>query len=283
MRTICLLSFVLLLGGPVAAQETPGGTQNAPTSSDKPYTLVSTGFDMLFVSDPGHVFGITFPYTTTAAAGTRVFAGNLQGNYRPQVPIFDCLMLNTVYRRWGFYLGVGINRQLNNDYAANIRSGSDYAFPMRGVTLKLGLDMVYFISRGESLGSIDNYGNTIQALGHTSGPQFTVSEDDGDGNTYDQTFDTYRLEVDYNRSSLDIGPRIALSSKPIGGRVVISLETGWLLPVLQTSRLRLVQVSDDNDHTTNPLASVKLAQNGAVGGVYVGITIGVSIAQLLRS
>ncbi len=280
MRIIALLSLVLLCGRAVA-QNAPDAQDAAP-SSDKPYTLVSVGFDMLFVNDPGHVFGITFPYTTTAAAGTRVFAGNLQGSYRPQVPIVDCLLLNTIYRRWGFYLGAGINRQLNNDYAANIRSGSDYAFPVRWVTLKVGLDMVYFTSRGESLGSIDNYGNTVQALGHTSGPQFTVPEDDGNGNTYDETYDTYRLEVDYNRSSLDIGPRIAFSSKPLFGRAVVSLETGWLWPVLQTSRLRLVQVSDDNGHTTNPLASVKLAQNGAVGGVYAGITIGVSLAQRLH-
>jgi hypothetical protein len=272
MKKICIPLIGLLLSGTAAAQ-----THDWSAS-------VTAGFNYLFVQNPSHVLGTSFPYTTTAATGTQHFNGSLQGGYHTEVPMFDLPGLDIAYRRLDFTLGVGLNKDLNNDYAWYVYSGASYAFPFRWATLKPGVRLVYFGARREKMGSIDNRGQTLSMFGINSGDQFTetYTNDDGNGTSYsyDQTYNTDHLDVDYSTHSLDLGPQIQLDLKPIG-RVTFGLQAGWLIPVYQQSALRFVQVSnDDNAVTTNSLKSVTLPNNGSLGGAYAGVHASVFIGHL---
>jgi hypothetical protein len=268
MKTISYTFLALLYAGTTTAQVTRGDT-----SQVRLYVL--SGFNMMFVQDPGHVFDISFPYTTTAATGTQTFHGSLKGGYRPQVPMFDGILLDAVYKRSGFYLGWGLNRQLGNDYASYVKAGYDYALPFHGILVKPGADLVYFTRREERMGAIDNQNQTISALGIQSGEFYTVSQTDGAYVTYDETFTTDHLDIDYSRASVDLGPRITLSTRPLWGKVIFSAQTGWLVPVVQTSRLRFEQATGSTHEPTHLAGHVALPNNGSVGGPYVGVTAGI--------
>ncbi|TDW97378.1 hypothetical protein [Dinghuibacter silviterrae] len=276
MKTLCFFLAALLSASAAAAQ-------NSWADGDHPSLFVLGGFNEMFVQDPGHIFNISFPYTTTAVSGTQTFSGSLKGSYRPEVPMFDVLLLDVVYKRSGYYLGYGLNRQLGNDYAGYVKFGYDYAFPFHGLMLKPGLDLVFFTKREERMGSIDNVNQTVSALGIQSGDYYTVTIDDGEYATYDETYSTDHLDIDYSRSSLDLGPRLTLSTRPFWGKAVLSLQAGWLLPLVQTSRLRFEQVSAHASDPTHLAGHVTLPQNGSVGGPYVGITAGVRVGRVTRS
>ena len=235
---------------------------------------LTTGFNYLFVKNPSHVLSTSFPYTTTAATGTQIFNGSLQGGYHSEVPMIDLPGLDIAYRRLDFTLGVGLNQDLNKDYAWYVHSSASYAFPFRWVTLKPGLSVVYFGARSEKMGSIDNRGQTLNMFGFNSGDQFTVTQTYHDGNgtsySYDQNYNTDHLDVDYSTRSLDLGPQLSVAFPSIG-RVTLGLQGGWLFPVYQQSALRFVQVSNDNGVTTNPLKSVILPDNGSLGGAFAGV------------
>lgn len=243
----------------------------------------TTGFNYLFVQNPSRVLATNFPYTTTAASGTQHFNGSIQGGYHSQVPMIDLPGLDIAYRRLDFTLGVGLNQDLNNDYALYVRTGASYAFPFRWVTLKPGINLTYFGARREKMGSIDNRGQTVSMFGINSGDYFTetYTYDDGDGTTYSyyQDYNTDHLDVDYSTHSLDLGPQLDVAF-PAVGRVTLSLQAGWLLPVYQQSALRFVQVSnDDNSVTTNNLKSVNLPDNGSFGGPFAGVHLAVFLGH----
>lgn len=270
MKKICIPLLCLLSTGAVNAQ-----------TSDWSASLTA-GVNYLFVQNPSRVLSTNFPYTTTASPGTQHFNGSLQGGYHSQVPMIDLPGLDIAYRRLDFTLGVGLNQDLNNDYAWYVHTGASYAFPFRWVTLKPGINLTYFAARREKMGSIDNRGQTISMFGINSGDYFTetYTYDDGDGNSYsyDQDYNTDHLDVDYSTHSLDLGPQLDVVFPSIG-RFALGAQAGWLFPVYQQSALRFVQVSNDDGVITNNLKSVTLPDNGSFGGPFAGVHLNIFLGH----
>jgi hypothetical protein len=266
MKTLC---FLLLTGCSTLVAKAQW--------QDSVYGILSQGFDMMFVHNPGRVFDVTFPYTTSTQSGTQTFHGSIAGTFRPQVPMFDLFDLGCGYGQSTVYFAAGVYRTLNNDYAAFVRGGYDYTFTYRWFSIRPGLDLVGLMANNESMGAIDNQNRTVDLFNHESGPTFEVTSTDDNGVSYTNDYDTYHLNIEYRRSSLDISPKIAFNSKTVGRRVFFSLEAGWLLPLYQNSRLRINQVAGDG--TPNTLCEVPLHTNGSVGGVYVGAHVSVIVGR----
>jgi hypothetical protein len=112
-------------------------------------------------------------------------------------------------------------------------------------------------------------------LGYTAFEQYTVSVDDGDGSSYDETYDANHLDVNYRRFTLLGNPKIVLSTQPFG-RVFVGIELGWLVQLYQRCDLQLEQTTTSNP-ATYTVGKVQLDTNGYLGGAFAAITVGVRL------
>jgi hypothetical protein len=97
--------------------------------------------------------------------------------------------------------------------------------------------------------------------------------DDGDGGTYDATYNANHLDINYRRFSFLANPKVVLAPR-VRGRIVFGLELGWMIQVSQRCNLQLEQTSTTS-HQTNTVGKVTVENNGALNGPYAAMTVGV--------
>jgi len=105
--------------------------------------------------------------------------------------------------------------------------------------------------------------------------QYTVSQDDGNGGSYDETYDANHLDINYRRFTLLGNPKIVLST-PSLGRLVVSLELGWLVQIYQRCDLQLEQTNSSHA-ATHTVGKVRLDMNGSLGGAFAAVNIGLRL------
>jgi hypothetical protein len=278
MKTLFLFLIASALLHTARAQDAggePDSTRVAPAWN----IVLSVSAGNVFLNDPGGAFTTSFPYTTSSPATSQVFNGTSNGPFSSNMFVADVFNLEFSNEHNSVNMGLGLYNGISGTYSVYLKGGYSFVTPVnRFLQLKPGINLLYLFSHNEKLGSIDNYGQTVDLLGVISGPEFTVDTDtDPDGPVQNSDFETDHLDVKYSRSNLIFEPKVTLSTRPVGGRVVFGLEGGWFIQVLQSNGVQLTQVATDG--TTNSLGKIRLRNNGNVNGPYLGISIGVLLGH----
>ncbi|MBN9383314.1 MAG: hypothetical protein J0H74_21340 [Chitinophagaceae bacterium] len=266
MRTLCLSLLLLLVYRDAGAQ-----------THSNDYVILSADVGAFFAGTPGHDVATTFPYTVTpVASGVRhqeTFDGALKGKFTSPSYMAG-LSLGYFWKRNSVDAGVGLYRSDGGDHGVYLKAGYGYGVHVGGLVLRPTVDFYYLMGKNK-MGTIDNSGVDINLLGFTAFDQFTVAQDDGNGGTYDAIYNADHLDVNYRRFNLLANPKIVLSTKPLG-RLVVSLELGWLLQLHQRCDLQLEQTSKSSSETYT-VGKVRLDRNGSLGGAFAAINIGVRL------
>lgn len=241
------------------------------------YGTLSIEAGTFFAGKPGHDIGASFPYTVTSIySGTRTqynFDGTLKGKFTSPA-YFGGLNLGYVWKHNNIDAGAGLFREDGGENGVYLKGGYGYGFILGGLVLKPTLD-AYFLMSKNKMGTIENSQKEIRLLGYTAYSQYTVKVDDGEGNTYDETYDANHLDVNYRRFILLANPKVILSTRPLG-RLIAGLELGWLFQVHQRCDLQLEQ-TNTSAPATYTVGKVRLDKNGTLGGAYAAINIGVRL------
>ena len=271
MKTLCLPLLLLFMGAGVQAQYY---SRKTPLDS---YGFLSLDPGVFFASRPGHNISTSFPYTTTSyVSGTRsseTFEGSLQGRFTSPAYMLG-ISGGGAIRHTYLDVGVGLFRENGGDNGIYLKGGFGYIIPLGGLFLRPTLDFYYLMGKN-NIGTIDNTDKDINLLGHTAFSQYTVKSTDGDGNEYENTYDANHLDVNYQRHTLLANPKIAFTFKP-QGKMIFSLEAGWMLQVAQWCNLQLEQTNASVD-ATYTVGKIRLDRNGQLNGPYAGINIGIDL------
>jgi hypothetical protein len=271
MKTLCLLLILLIFFGNAGAQ------MQRTSSALENYITLSLEAGTFFASRPGHDITLNFPYTVTsfATGGTdkQTFDGSLRGKFTSPA-YMGGLNLGFVLQHSSIDVGLGLFREDGGDHGWYMKGGYGYIVPLGGLLLKPAIDLYYLIGK-DKIGTIDNNQKEISLLGYTAYDQFTVKSDDGEGSTVENTYNADHLDVNYRRFNFLANPKIVLATRP-KGRLVLSLELGWMFQLSQRCNMQLEQTSTSTQETYT-VAKIPLENNGSLNGAYAGINIGVRL------
>ena len=263
MKKLYLLLFPLLFFRDASAQTAEN------------YEMFSLDAGTFFPKRPGRDITAKFPYTVTSiATGTRdqkTFDGSLQGKFTSPAYLMG-LSFGVVRGRSHVDVGGGLLREDGGDHGFYVKGGYGYDVSLGGLVIRPSLDIYYLVEKNK-MGTIDNTQKEISILGYTAYEQYSKQLDDGDGGTYEATYDANHLDINYQRFSFLANPKVVLAPR-VTGRFVFGLELGWMLQVSQRSNLQLEQTSTSS-HQTNMVGKVSVGNNGALSGPYAAINIGV--------
>jgi archaellum component FlaF (FlaF/FlaG flagellin family) len=228
-----------------------------------------------FPKGPGRDITANFPYTVTSfATGTRdqqTFDGSLRGKFTSPAYLLG-LSFGVVRVHSYIDMGGGLLREDGGDHGFYVKGGYGYGVTLGGLVIRPTLDIYYLVEKNK-MGTIDNTEKEISLLGYTAYEQYTLRMDDGDGGTYDATYNANHLDINYRRFSFLANPKVVLAPR-VRGRIVFGLELGWMIQVSQRCNLQLEQTSTTS-HQTNTVGKVTVENNGALNGPYAAMTVGV--------
>jgi hypothetical protein len=263
MKKLCLLVFSLLF------------FMGAEAQTVEKYEMFSLDAGTFFPKRPGRDITASFPYTVTSlATGTRdqqTFDGSLRGKFTSPAYLLG-LSFGVVRVHSHIDVGGGLLREDGGDHGFYVKGGYGYSVPLGGLVIRPSLDIYYMVEKNK-LGTIDNTQKEIRLLGYTAYEQYTKQLDDGDGGTYEATYNANHLDINYRRYSFLANPKVVLAPR-VTGRFVFGLELGWMLQVSQRCNLQFEQTTTSS-HQTNTVGKVSVENNGALNGPYAAINIGV--------
>lgn len=266
MRTLLLACIPLLLC-------TEAGAQNRSNE----YGVLSLDAGTFFAHHPGHDIATSFPYTVTSLTSggstQSTFNGSLQGKFTSPAYLAG-LKFDYGWRRSVVDLGAGFFRANGGDHGVYLKAGYGYNLYLGGLAVRPAVDFYYLMGK-DKMGTLDNSQKQISLLGFMAYEQYTVSQDDGDGSSYDETYNADHLDINYRRFTLLGNPKIVVST-PSLGRLVVNLEFGWLVQLYQRCDLQLEQTNTSHDET-HTVGKVMLDMNGSLGGAFAAINIGVRL------
>jgi len=266
MRTLLLACIPLLLCTEAGAQ-----------SHSNEYGVLSLDAGTFFAHRPGHDIATSFPYTVTSFSSggstQNIFNGSLQGKFTSPAVLVG-LKFDYVWKRNLFDFGAGLFRADGGDHGVYLKAGYGYRLRLGGLAITPVVDFYYLMGK-DKMGTIDNSQKQISLLGFMAYEQYTVSQDDGNGGSYDETYDANHLDINYRRFTLLGNPKIVLSA-PSMGRLVVNVELGWLVQIYQRCDLQLEQTNTSNA-VTYTVGKVRLDMNGSLGGAFAAINIGVRL------
>jgi hypothetical protein len=256
------------------------------------YSILSTGFGYLFSDRVNGNLSESFPYhskdVNTGNTTNQIFQGSLRNPFAGHIFLIDLLNLEVVRNKHSIEGGVGMNTEMNNNYAVFFRGGYNFIFPTRFFLFRAGMDLVYLWGYDEPLGAIDNDNKIIDLLGHEAGTQFTTP-----ASRYSpaSTHAADQLDIFYRRTHLMLYPKISLTTKR-SAPFHVAVEGGWFCPILQRDTILADQISADN-RATNVVARVGINDDGAsatfnnakmnksllVEGLFVGIRVGYFVKE----
>ena len=266
MKTLLLVCVPLLLCMEAEAQ----GHSNE-------YGVLSLDAGTFFAHRPGNDIATSFPYTVTSLTSggstQSTFNGSLQGKFTSPAYLAG-LKFDYMWRRNVFDLGGGFFWADGGDHGFYLKAGYGYNLFLGGLAIRPAVDLYYLMGK-DKMGTIDNSQKQISLLGFMAYEQYTVSQDDGDGGSYNETYDANHLDINYRRFTLLGNPKIIVST-PSLGRLVVSLELGWLVQIYQRCDLQLEQTNTSHD-ATYTVGRVRLDMNGSLGGAFAAINVGVRL------
>jgi hypothetical protein len=117
----------------------------------------------------------------------------------------------------------------------------------KNLVIKPSLQFGYY-SLNKKLGTIDNVNKYIYIDSYTSGPTFTETYSDGDGNSTDETFATQTLDVDYLQRSFRLNPKIAIGNNPYKNAFYCEFFVSTYFTLSEAIGAKFVQESSGNNH-----------------------------------
>ena len=239
---------------------------------DTVFTIFYIGLGAFFPRFPGTSVSASFPYTVTSAGVTTpgTFSGNTgQGSYPKVMYMADLFGLGFFSKRQSVELGMGMNREWASDWGFTVEGRYARIVSLHGWMLDPGVNFAWLTGHEQRMGNIVNNGDTVHALGMTSGPQFSVPASKySSGGTYD----TDHLKVAYYRGNLLLAPVMTIARSRKKGPLVF-WTVGWNFDIQQSSRLRLYQENSDESKNTL-LGKINMARNGHLGGFFIGVRVG---------
>jgi hypothetical protein len=272
MKPIYLLQIMLLSSVYAGAQ-----TQAAdPSAHSTNYTVVSAGFGQFYPSDPGHDIAVTFPYTVkdidNGAVSSHSFSGALIGKFTKPSFMTDLLNVDIMQGHNDYRVAFGLSLETGGDQGYYVKGGYSFVIPLGFLLIKPSVDLFY-LNSSDKMGSIDNRRKEIDLYGFAAQDQFTWTTSDQDGGGTSTTEDADHLNVNFRRISFLAEPKLILSTKPMG-KLVLSLEAGWMYQLWQRSELQFEQEGVDTG-TFNTVGHVALEKNGLLSGFYAAVHVGI--------
>jgi hypothetical protein len=272
MRALCWLLIPLLWFQDAGAQTS---TANSFPSPER-YSILTAGFGIFYPSRAGHDFSTSFPYTlkdvNTGVETNQTFNGALHGRFTSPISMIDLLGLELVRKHHSIDLGFGLSEEGGGNHGFYVKGGYGYILSFGGLQLKPTLDFCYLFGGNNTLGKIDNKQKEVFLPGVQAGDQFDVYTSDEYSST-DETYDADHMDVNYVRSVFYGEPKLVLAPKP-RGRFAFSLEFGWMVQLMQISRLQYEQYDDGESHS-KVVGHTPLVHNGNLSGPYAAIHVGV--------
>ena len=304
MKSLITSTFFLALlaraGAQVPPLAAPGTKATRDTTRVFDYTVILTAGvgDVFYHRIPGDMT-ISFPYTVQPAGTNLIaketFTGKAKNFYSgDMIPIeffnMEFLPKNNIGIRTA--IGEVSAPAGEKDDAFYFREGVYYSIPIhlgaRRNTqwfFRPGLDgFLVITSGGGLLGTIENSNATVGLLGHSSGPQFSTTDDDGNqSGPYNTRY--LNIYMDQNRGALIPKLTLAFQSKWL---FFASVDAGWLVPVFTARALAVYQEDgngDDNNlmHVMFKHNPITIAVNNqvvgrtpSVNGLYLALNVGIS-------
>jgi hypothetical protein len=262
---LTLIAFAALLAQQTFAQDTAGHC----------LTFSISGGAFL-PRHPGGQVVESFPYTATSATtgiiSNQQFNGSLGGDFPVMAVVESMVNLEFERKQYAINAGSGLlhTRSTLDDGYLHAGYARVLRFHRSRFRLQPGIDLCVVLGSQIELGRIDNLGETLQLLGHTAGPQWTVSYTDRRGEYHSTTYTAHYLDVYYRRDALLLRPNLAFTAT--FGRLAFGLRAGWMFQLSQGCLLLLQQ--EDNSNDLNTIARIHQPRNGSLDGLYTVMTIG---------
>jgi hypothetical protein len=222
------------------------------------YTLrPGTGVSTLLTPHNDGILNISFPYRLNGSPET-FNSGDQQPYISSRIFVLPLGMEVGTWNQfidfnldWSFKGGSYQGVDLSVGYGHNFYLGghSDDIAKDR-LVIKPSINFVWREDGGGSasakLGSIDNTGNTIEALGYTAGPTYDVTTSDYDGNgdyigSSTSTNNASTLDIVYTQTQYAIRPEIALSNNQYRKTLHWELSAGYDITLSERGGIALTQ------------------------------------------
>jgi hypothetical protein len=270
MKALYWLMIVVLLSEHIVAQ-----------TDDRSYNIWSIGGGAFFRTGSTGGIETAFPYTVTSVVTgittTQTFSSGLRRSYfaRP-LGMGNLSTLTILRKRFSVDLGLGNYRSGNGENGFYFQTGYRRIFPIGPLLLGPGFDLYAFIGGKKSLGAIDNRQKEISLFGYRAPDRYPVTISSYDYTSETDTINAGQLNIDYRRSALLLEPKLTLSTRPIRGMWVISMEAGWMLPLEQSAEMEFVQADGPDGHNPNNIGGINLKPGSGFSGPYVSLNVGLA-------
>jgi hypothetical protein len=263
-------------------EDTVPYVEPAPPARNYSYVVltVASGLGTVFGRNNNGILNVYFPYSVNGSPGAVFNSGDVQpyASQRMFVLPFGMevgdkkqfLNVNFAFSVIGQWTR-GIDLSLG--YGRNYYLGGHSNEPeQKALVLKPSINLCWTADPGKNadanLGTIDNAGNTIQALGYTANPSYTVNNTtydiNGDPVTTTSTNDANTLEVTWEERAFSIVPKLTLSNNQYRKGLHWELTMGYNLPLYERGGISL------NQDGSNSVASLIGLNNPGITATYNG-------------
>ena len=242
---------------------------------------IASGVGTVFGRNNSGILNVSFPYTVNGSPGAVFNSGGVQPYPSQKMFLFPVGMEFGGKKQFiDMNLAFGFVGQFTGGLDLSVGYGRNYYFgghsnkpEQKALVLKPSISLSWTWDPGENddaqLGSIDNAGNTIQALGYTANPSYNVTNTTYDANgdpiyTTTSTNDANSLGVTWKEREFSIVPKISLSNNQYRKGLHWELTAGYNIPLHEAGGISLKQ--DD----TNPVAGLIPLYNPGITATYNG-------------
>ena len=273
-KTVVFIVVLLLVDQGIKAQRLNNfDTLHISKYKDRYVIFSSKMGDLFYHKERGNLTE-SFPYTSkdlsTGTTTSETFNGTLKNPFSYNIFLIDVFNIEAVSGAHSINGAIGMKTDPNSNGSIYLKGGYGHIFPFNllkwkhkhFLQLKTSVDL-YLINYNDAIGRIDNNDQVINLLGYTASNQFSrfASREGASGTVYNAD----HINVYFCRRNFIAAPKISLINKPIG-KFYWGIETGWFLPVIQRSKLNLIQSDNASDveNKTHRLGKAALDSDGAV-------------------
>ncbi len=247
------------------------------------YTLTpGTGISTLLTHRNDGILNISFPYMVNGMSG---YTFN-SGDQRPYAPSRVLVVpVGVEFGTWNQFVDINLEWSVIGTWAQGIGLSVGYGHNFylgghsgdilkKALVLKPSINFVWIEDGGNNssakFGSIDNTGNTIQALGYSAGPTYDVSTDNYDANgdyigsstIWKQYAST--LDIAYVQTQYVLRPEITLSNNQYRSILRWELSLGYDITLSERGGISFYQDG------TNPVAHLIGLDRSGLTATYNG-------------
>ena len=257
-----------------AADPTPEIQSVASSKKHHMYLMVTpgTGVGKLFSGNNYGILNVSFPYSVNGGPDILFRSADINPYAKPKIFVFPIgleggdqhqfMTLDIAFSIVGSFTGgyefaVGYGR---NFFLRGFKhSGS---VEEKNFVLKPSISLCYIRDAGHNgearLGSIDNNGNTIQALGYTAAPTYdlttTDTDPDGSATSTTSTYNANTLDISYVEREFSVMPKLSIANNPYKKGLHWELTVGYNIPLYEKGGISLIQNLKSSN--SNPLSGL---------------------------